>query len=199
MSKFSKEERKILNSVGRDFAKNANRVKVKKANTIEIDHGFKGIMNQLKKLEKKPFVKIGFPVESKKTDDNKQQIIRGPGGEQLAIVESDFATVLDVAIWHEFGTINMPERSFVRKAFDKNVKKYEKLNKKLITRIYSGKMTVEKALDFLGFTIENDIKEFIQGGEVEPDSLRAISEGGKTLLDTAQLINSITFIKVMNP
>ena len=60
-------------------------------------------------------------------------------------------------------------------------------------------MTVEKALDILGLTIENDIKAFIRDGEIDPKSLRAIEESGTTLWDTGQLINSITFVKVMNP
>ena len=38
----------------------------KKVRTFEQDHGFKGILKELRKLEKKPFVKIGFPAENKK-------------------------------------------------------------------------------------------------------------------------------------
>jgi hypothetical protein len=102
-------------------------------------------------------------------------------------------------LWQEFGTENMPERSFVRASFDKNRKKYEGLNRKLLKKIYSGTMSVEKALDILGFTIQNDIKSFIRDRDVSPESQRAIEEGGITLVDTAQLLNSITFIKVMNP
>lgn len=160
-------------------------IKSKKPKTREIDHGFKGIVKELRKLEKKPYVKIGYPKEASKTNEEKDG--------------NEFVTVLDVALWHEFGTNNMAERSFVRASFDQNQKKYEELNKKLLVKIYSGKMTVEKALDILGFTIENDIKAFIKDGEVNPDSQRAINEGGTTLWDTGQLINSITFIKVMNP
>lgn len=149
--------------------------------TKEIDRGFKRILKELKKLEHKPFVKIGFPAESSKTNDEHGKLV----------------TVLDVAIWSEFGTINMPERSFMRASFDKNRTKYLKLNKKLLTDIYSGKKTVEKSLDILGETILNDIKTFLISGEVEPKSLRALFEGGKTLVDTAQMLNSLTFKRVM--
>lgn len=156
-----------------------------KNQTKEIDHGFKRIMIELKKLEYKPFVKIGYPEEKPKTNEDHK------GGE--------FVTVLDVAVFAEFGTINSPERSFIRASFDNNVKKYEDLNKKLLVKIYSGTMTVEKALDILGETILNDIKTFIRNSEVEPKSIRAIREGGTTLWDTGQLINALTYIKVMKP
>ena len=177
--------------------------------TKEIDHGFKRILKELKKLEFKPLVKIGFPSESKKTNDN-----HGDDG---------FTTVLDIAIWHEFGTINMPERSFLRASFDKNRTKYLKLNKKLVTDIYSGRKTVEKSLDILGETILNDIKRFLVGDEVKPPTLRDTNTGDavkslgaqleniarttgldsgaskKTLIDTAQMMNSLTFKRVMKP
>lgn len=156
-----------------------------KIRTKETDYGFKGIIKELRKLEKKPYVKIGYPEKKSSTNADKEG--------------NEFVTVLDVALWHEFGTVNMPERSFVRASFDQNQKKYEELNRKLLIKIYSGNMTVEKALDILGLTIENDIKTFIKSGEVSPESFRAINEGGVTLIDTAQLLNSITYIKVMNP
>lgn len=160
-----------------------------KIKTKETDYGFKGIIKELRKLEKKPYVKIGYPAKKSSTNATKE----------TSDDSESFVTVLDVALWHEFGTNNMAERSFVRASFDQNQKKYEALNKKLLIKIYSGTMTVEKALDILGFTIENDIKAFIRSGEVSPESQRAINEGGTTLDDTGQLVNSITFIKVMNP
>jgi len=180
-----------------------------KIKTKEIDHGFKRILKELKKLEYKPLVKIGFPVESSKTDDE-----HGDDG---------FVTVLDLAIWREFGTINMPERSFLRASFDKNKPKYLKLNKKLLGDIYAGKKTVENSLDILGETILNDIKKFLINDEVKPPTLKKektssavtsfanqlenvaraqgldAGESKKTLIDTAQMLNSLTFKRVMKP
>ena len=153
--------------------------------TKEIDRGFKKIMIELEKLKKKPFVKIGYPAASEKSNEEH--------------AGDEFVTVLDVAIFSEFGTIYSPERSFIRASFDNNKKKYQKLNKELLIKIYAGSTTVEKALDILGITIENDIKKFIADGDVSPESIRALRQGGKTLWDTGQLINSLTFIKVMNP
>lgn len=184
----------------------------KKPRTKEVDHGFKGIIKELRKLEYKPIVKIGFPFESKKP----KQKHKGGG-------EDSFVTVLEIAIWNEFGTIRSPERSFIRAAFDKNRKKYLKMNKDLLLKIYSGKITVEKALDLLGETILNDIKTFLTNDEVTPKTLRkenasdatasfaaqleniARAEGfesgesKKTLIDTAQMMNSLTYKRIMKP
>jgi hypothetical protein len=157
--------------------------------TQEKDFGFRRIIKELKKLEEKPYVKIGYPATSSKTKDKHEE---GDG----------FITVLDIAIIHEFGspdpTVNLPERSFIRSSFDKNRKKYINLNKKLIEKIYVGGITVEKALDIIGETILNDIKEFLRNNEVSPKSQRAvIVQGAKTLIDTSQLMNSMTYKRVM--
>jgi hypothetical protein len=159
--------------------------------THVVDHGFKGIMKELRKLEYKPIVKIGFPEQHNKKDKGK--LYEVPGEEGL-FLESNFVTVLDVAVFHEFGTIHLPERSFIRASFDKNVGKYNKMTKDLLVKIYSGKATVEKALDILGETILNDIKTFLTNNEVTPPSATE-----KTLVDTAQMLNSLTYIKVMKP
>lgn len=169
-----------------------------KISTREIDHGFKGIIKELKKLENKPYVKVGYPSKKAPTKDKKlKRITLSQENDLELIVQDEFVTVLDVAIFHEFGTVRLDERSFVRASFDKNRKKYEATNKKLLIDIYSGKKTVEQALDILGIMILTDIKSFLTDGEVKPDSIRAASENGKTLIDTAQLLNAITFIRVM--
>lgn len=152
--------------------------------TKDKDLGYKRILKELKILEGKPHVKVGFPAKSKKKDAKKEG--------------NEFVTVLDVAIYSEFGTIRAPERSFIRASFDENRNKYLALNKKLLKKIYSGSMTVSKALDVLGLTILNDIKNFMVQGKVKPESFRALIEDGNTLVDTAQMLNSMTYIKVMN-
>ena len=164
-----------------------------KIKTKEIDHGYKAILKELKKLEYGPMVKIGFPRESNKTN---------------AQHEDSFVSVLDIAIVHEFGTSDgtIPERSFVRSAYDINRKKYEKLTKKEINKIYTGKSTVEKSLDILGQVILNDIKTFLTDNKVDPKTTLATLKarkgkrgGDKTLIDTAQMLNSLTYKRVMRP
>jgi len=155
----------------------------------------KGLLKSLESLRKSLILKLD--TRPKELRPQRGSVFNVPGED--IVLESAFVTVLDVAIFHEFGTVNMPERSFVRAAFDENRSSYEALNKKLLIKIYSNAMTVEKALDILGLTIQNDIKKFIKDKEVSPESIRAIEEGGVTLFDTGQLVNSLTYIRVMNP
>lgn len=160
-------------------------LKSKKPKTKVKDRGYKRIIRELRKLENKPMVKVGYPEEKNEKDEKH-------AGKESG--EDNFTTVLDIAVFHEFGTVHLPERSFVRAAFDKNRKEYENLNVKLLNKIYDGTLTVEKALDILGETILNDIKTFLTNNEVQPPSATE-----KTLVDTAQMLNALTYIKVMKP
>ena len=166
-----------------------------KTRTTEKDLGFGSIIKELKKLEDKPFVKVGFPAEFKSGDKFKKFSI--DGGDSVEI--SNVVTVLDAAIWNEFGTETIPERSFVRAAFDANRSKYEKVTKKLLIKIYKSQMTVERALDILGLILENDIKTMILNGNFVPLAISTVLRKGseKPLIDTAQMINSVRFKRIM--
>lgn len=135
-------------------------------------------MRELKKLKRGPFVKVGFPAESSETGDLHTGDLGGGK-----------ATVVEIAIFHEFGTVNMPERSFIRSSFDERKRENESLTRRLAFRIYGG-MSVEKALDILGIKIINDQKRKIQSN-IPPIT----KEGGTMLIDTGQMINSITFVR----
>lgn len=186
----------------------ATRPKIRvKTKTKDKDLGYLDILKQLKKLESKPFVKVGFPAEFKSGSTPKKfTSVNDSSGGLASVGESDSVvlidpnvTVLDAAIWNEFGTETIPERSFVRAAFDKNRAKYEKTTKVLLGRIYESKVSVERALDILGLMIENDIKSMIRNGSFEPLSIVTITKKGsdKPLIDTAQMINSVRFKRIM--
>ena len=166
-----------------------------KSRTIEKDLGFGSIIKELKKLEDRPFVKAGFPAEFKSGDKFKS-FSTNEGGE---VEISKIVTVLDAAIWNEFGTETIPERSFLRSAFDKHRSKYERKTKLLLIKIYKSQMTVERALDILGLMLETDIKDMIRNGQFEPLSLVTILNKGsdKPLIDTAQMLNSVRFKRIM--
>lgn len=185
--------------IDRMLSGDAPLIKSRKVRTKEIDHGFKSILKELKKLEYKPYVKVGFPDGNPQTEKEKIVVVRDSEGDVSAIYEDGELTVLDVAIFHEFGTENMPERSFVRASHDENLASMKKFTKQLYEKIIVGKMSVERALALLGLKAENNIKNYLESGKVSPDSWRAIQQGGKTLIDSAQMINSITSIRVMKP
>lgn len=154
-----------------------------KVETKEKDLGFKKIREELRKLEDKPFVKVGLPAEKSKTNK-----VRGfETGEQF--------TNLDIGFVQEFGTEDgsVPERSHIRAAFDQNKKKLEKLTDQLVGKIYDGKMTVEDALDILGLSKVTNIQKLIRSGLSPGLKFRS----GTPLLDTGQYLAAMTFIRKM--
>lgn len=178
----------------------ATRPKIRvKTKTKDKDLGYLDILKQLRKLEDKPFVKVGFPAEFKSGSTPKKFTSATADGSDPVVLVDPNVTVLDAAIWNEFGTEQIPERSFVRSAFDKNRVKYEKTTKKLLIRIYQSKVSVERALDILGLMIENDIKSMIRNGNFKPLSDVTIAKKGsdKPLVDTGQMINSVRFKRIM--
>jgi len=174
----------------------AGKPKVKvRTKTTEKDRGLKNIIKELKKLEDRPFVKAGYPAEFKPGDKFKRFSVN----EGTEVDISSEVTVLDTAIWNEFGTETIPERSHVRQAFDKNRPKYEKQTKRLLIKIYKSEMSVERALDILGLMLETDIKDMIRNGNFEPNAISTVLRKGsdKPLIDTAQMLNSVRFKRIM--
>lgn len=103
-------------------------------------------------------------------------------------------TNAELALIHEFG-IGVPERSFIRAAFDKNHPKYDENMVKLVRAIYDGKITIERAVGLLGMQIASDIRNYIRdSGELLPNAPSTIARKGssKPLIDSAQLVNSIS-------
>ena len=150
--------------------------------TYSVDRGLKRILKEVAKMKKNPYIKVGFPKESTKTQNE----------------ESPGVTVLDVAIFHEFGTSKMPERSFIRATFAKNRVIYREITDNEIGKILFGRQTVEGALHKLGLKMVADIKNYIREGKVRPQSKRVTREKKErreavTLYDTGQMINSLAY------
>jgi len=114
-------------------------------------------------------------------------------------------TVLELALIHELGTAEMPERSFIRRTFEIRASELGKVQGKLMAGVLSGKITYEKALDLLGAWGANEIKQFVKSDQVTPPTTAAATARknaragkapdakGTTLVDTGQLVNAITW------
>lgn len=107
-------------------------------------------------------------------------------------------TVLDVATFHEFGTMTIPERSFIRAGVDQNERVIRSLIKNVSRAIVSNRkrMSPRRALEIIGADITRKIQGRIRDGIDPPLAASTLArKGGKTtpLIDTGQLIQSITF------
>lgn len=85
--------------------------------------------------------------------------------------------------------IRIPERSFMRSSFDKNVRKYQRGALREIKRAIIGKQSPEKAIGRLGEIVRADIIRGINRGispPLKPATIRR-KRSSKPLVDTGQL------------
>jgi hypothetical protein len=103
----------------------------------------------------------------------------------------DGLTVAQVAAFHEFGTVRVPERSFIRSTLDNQRTSIEARVRDITRSVISNRrrLTPKAALGILGLDLQRRIQETIRRGI--PPSL--VSREGTPLIDTGQLIQSITF------
>lgn len=123
-------------------------------------------------------------------------------------------TNAELAAIHEFGSADgrIPERSFLRSTFNANMPVYLQNLATLLERVFSGKMTVEKAFNIMGAKISTDVKKYITtGAGVPPPNApstlaRKIAKGAwtkggllktkyepRTLIDTGRMLAAITW------
>lgn len=78
------------------------------------------------------FVKVGILASgqgNKKSSAPKEEF-----DENGKLVKDQKITNVDVAMFHEFGTSHIPQRSFLRSTYDAQFKNFEKVNTKLLER-----------------------------------------------------------------
>ena len=96
-----------------------------------------------------------------------------------------------VAAFHEFGTVRVPERSFIRATLDNQRTQIEARVRDITRQLISNRRRLrpQAALSILGLDLQRRIQETIRRGIPPP----LVSRDGTPLIDTGQLIQSITF------
>lgn len=142
------------------------------------------VLKLFEDLKKKPEVQQGYPADFA----NKQH-------------EGSDVTVILIAVVHEFGSParGIPERSHMRSSFDENKGKLSSFSKRVAESILDGNIDLKQGLSQIGLYMENNHKEKLQSSippELSPSTKAARRAKGdqnpKTLIDTAQLLNSST-------
>ena len=165
------------------------------------DRGAARLMSAVNLAKLGPYVKVGYPKESnpsekqhyKEEATQKTKTKRSLAKKIIGRWGGYGITVLDIALAHEFGTDKLPERSFIRSSTKEGARSYGRLTKKLVNQIADGQRDLGQALNVVGLYIVNDIKKYIRLKKVKPPSRRALEQGGTTLWDTGQLINSLSY------
>lgn len=126
--------------------------------------------------------------------------VKIPGTVDVGIIDagehpSGDITVAGIGFVHEFGSVTVPERSFIRSTIQKRKKDIISLQKKLLKKISNGQMEVKEGLELIGEFTSAAIKEKIIAIKSPPNTPATIAAKGSSnpLIDTGQLKNSITY------
>lgn len=140
------------------------------SSTKDIDKGFKRFRAELQRA-KTATVEIGIHQDAKK--------------EGLSIAE--------YGAYNEFGTVNIPERSFMRSTFDEKQAQINADMAKRYDQVKTGKIGVHRALSLIGLKHAQDIQDKI-GSNIQPANNEATivrKKSTKTLIDTGAMRQSI--------
>ena len=136
---------------------------------VERDLGYRKIMREIHKLERTT-VTVG--IQANESGD-----------------------VIDKAFYNEYGTENIPERSFIRAAFDENRADIDTTIGRLWGGVMRGKLAAKRAAAILGQRHQDQVKTKVRNGPFTPnaDSTVAAKGSSKPLIDTKEMVNSIRY------
>lgn len=143
------------------------------SSTKDIDKGFKAFKQELQRA-KNATVEIGIHQDS----------------------INDGLSIAEYAAYNEFGTIDIPERSFMRSTFDEKQSEINADMAKRYKQVIDGKIGVHRALSLIGMRHAQDIQEKI-GSNIQPANSEATiarKKSTKTLIDTGAMRQSIRHV-----
>lgn len=129
-------------------------------------------------------VKVGVQAKDK-------AVRRGKGG---SIRNTDQPLAVIAAI-HEFGLGDMPQRSFLRSAYDENLPMIDKMIQRVANGAVFG-LGTNAALNQLGNVVQGMVQRKIVDGPFVPNSPATIKrkKSSKPLIDTGHLRQSIRYV-----
>lgn len=148
------------------------------------DLGLNRIIRTLNKDLDGVVVKVGVQAKDK-------AVRRGKGG---SIRNTDQPLAVIAAI-HEFGLGDMPQRSFLRSAYDENLPVIDKMIQRVANGAVFG-LGTNAALNQLGNVVQGIVQRKIVDGPFVPNSPATIKrkKSSKPLIDTGHLRQSIRYV-----
>jgi hypothetical protein len=148
------------------------------------DLGLNRIIRTLNKDLDGVVVKVGVQAKDK-------AVRRGKGG---SIRNTDQPLAVIAAI-HEFGLGDMPQRSFLRSAYDENLPMIDKMIQRVANGAVFG-LGTNAALNRLGNVVQGMVQRKIVDGLFVPNSAATIKrkKSSKPLIDTGHLRQSIRYV-----
>lgn len=102
-------------------------------------------------------------------------------GYQAGSGSVDGVDILDIAIWNEYGTENIPARPFMADTAVKYDQDTGLIMAHLSKKVQNGQATKELALDTLGQAYQDRIATHIRSGEFEPNAPSTIARKGSSV------------------
>lgn len=148
------------------------------------DLGLNRIIRTLNKDLDGVVVKVGVQAKDK-------AVRRGKGG---SIRNTDQPLAVIAAI-HEFGLGDMPQRSFLRSAYDENLPMINKMIQRVANGAVFG-LGTNAALNQLGNVVQGMVQRKIVDGPFVPNSPATIKrkKSSRPLIDTGHLRQSIRYV-----
>ncbi len=139
----------------------------------ERDLGWKRIQREIKSA-RKASVKVGVLGEGDTYEDSG-------------------ASVLDIAIYNEFGTSQIPARPFIRGAYDQRQKELQRTSARLWDQIVAGRLSTQEAVGLLGEKHQGQVQDYMTALDTPPNAPSTIAQKGSSnpLIDEGRLRRSI--------
>lgn len=106
------------------------------------------------------------------------------------------ASVLDVAIWNQFGTDRIPARPFIDNAVTRIEQDNSGSGAYIAKQVVDGKMSADTALKQVALVAENAIREAITDDVYEPNapSTKRRKRSDRPLIDTGKMRQAVTSV-----
>ena len=141
---------------------------------IDKDKGYKRIFNDIKQLDGRG-VKVGLF-----------------GGE-----ENDGVSVVDYAVYNEFGTSRIPARPFMQTTADKYRDEIMKFSSFLVGKMIDGQLKPDRVLRNLGEEYKKKIQSVIRDAKdwAEPNAASTVAQKGSSspLIDSGRMVNAVNY------
>ena len=109
--------------------------------------------------------------------------------------QSPGVSIAQIASYQEFGTDNIPQRSFMRTSFDENEQRINRFAENQFGLVLDGKQNVLKAFSLIGQLVQGIIQVKIREIRYPPNAASTIKRKGsdKPLIDFGQMIQSVRY------
>lgn len=136
----------------------------------------------------------GIRVKKLLEDLSKLEVAIGYTAESGAY--EDGTTLVEVALFNEYGTVNMPSRPFIRVTYRDNEAEINAFIKKTVANGIKRREDAQSIMNKIGVYAKGLMQKEIKDGDWVPNAPSTIKKKGSSqpLIDTARMRQSIVYV-----